>query len=86
MIREQVSRCGQKLRLGRQAEASSLLMALLESVGEPLEWLPADRAHRVQRSLARALNYQQSQDLIALADELEYVLLPLVEVEPAISR
>lgn len=86
MMRRQVISCSAALRLGRQAEASSLLMPLLEAVAERLDSLPTGVAGDVQQSLSRALHCQQSQDLIALADELEHVLLPLIEPAAASHR
>ena len=76
-MREQVTCCCRALRLGQQADASDLLIPILESVAVQLENLPATNANQVQECLVRALNCQQTQDLIALADELEYVMLPL---------
>ena len=79
MTCERLPSCCQALRLGRQADASGLLIPILESVAEQLDNLPATTASQVQECLARALQCQEDQNLIALADELEYVLLPLIE-------
>ena len=79
-MRERVMCCCKALRLGQQADASDLLIPILESVAVQLGELPATDAVQIEDCLGRALRYQQSQDLIALADELEYVMLPMFEV------
>ena len=72
-------RCCKSLRLGQHAEASDTLIPILETVAVQLDDLPANKTCQVQESLVRALHSQQTQDLIALADELQYVMLPLLE-------
>ena len=79
-MRERVMCCCKALRLGQQADASDLLIPILESVAVQLGELPATDAVQIEECLGRALRCQQSQDLIALADELEYVMLPMFEV------
>ena len=79
MIRERVTCCCEALRLGKQADASDLLIPILETVAAQLGNLPATDAIEVQECIVRALHCQETQDLIALADELEYVMLPLFE-------
>lgn len=83
MMHERVASCCQALRLGRHAEASDMLIPILDSIAEQLDRLPATTANQVQECLARALHCQQTQNLIALADELEYVLLPMVQAVAA---
>ena len=79
MIHERIQSCCQALRLGQQAEASGLLIPILECIAEQLDSLPATTARQVQECLDRALHCQQTQNLIALADELQHVLLPLID-------
>ena len=81
-MRERVMCCCKALRLGQQAGASDLLIPILESCAVQLGNLPATDAIQIEECLGRALRCQQSQDLIALADELEYVMLPLFEANP----
>lgn len=78
-MRQRTLECCAALRLGREAEAASLLMPLLEAFMQTLGDRSPTAGDGVLGSVGRALQCQQSQDLIGLADELEYVLLPLVE-------
>ncbi len=82
-MHERVQSCCQALRLGQQAEASDLLIPILECIAEQLDKLPATTTRQVQECLDQALHCQLTQNLIALADELEYVLLPLIEAVTA---
>jgi len=70
--------CCTALRVGREAEAAARLDTLLGRLGAWLTERPERATPSLQGALARALDSQRRGDPIALADELEHVLAPLL--------
>ncbi len=66
--------CAGKYRQGHEAEASTVLQQFVSVFSEKVAIKPAMLTLATERSVAAALGYQESQDWIALADELQYVL------------
>ncbi|MEM7256671.1 MAG: hypothetical protein AAF404_04710 [Pseudomonadota bacterium] len=71
--------CANSYRLGREAEAATMLQQVVNRFGSIIEQNPALLTPSVEASVAASLNYQQGSDWIALADELQYVLKPQIE-------
>lgn len=70
--------CCTALRVGREAEAGLSLDALLALLEARLTERPERMTPALRDTLARAMDAQRRGDAIALADELEHVLAPLL--------
>ena len=73
---ELLTECCAQLRQGRRAASSRLLETLLERLASLLAEQPTCLTPALQAGVARALDHQRQGDLIALADEIEYVVFP----------
>ena len=68
--------CCAQLRQGRRAGSSLVLQVLLKRLDSLLVARPACLTPELQNAVARALDHQRRGDLIALADEIEFVVFP----------
>lgn len=71
--------CACKYRQGHEAEAATVLQQFVSVFSETVEVQPALLTKATEQSVAAALSYQESQDWIGLADELQYVLKSEIE-------
>lgn len=74
-----IEQCAEKYRQGREAEAAVMLQQFVQTFSQSVEEEPAILTPETERAIAVALSCQESQDWIGLADELQYVLKPMIE-------
>ncbi|MEZ6963864.1 MULTISPECIES: hypothetical protein [Aeromonas] len=76
----QLTALAQRFRLGLSLEAIQTLPALLEqTASESLSW-PAQQQQLLPVLIKRILEQQEREDWLALADELEYEFVALLEM------
>lgn len=78
-----LAECCAQLRRGRRAESSLTLQVLLGRLDSLLVERPACLTPELQQAVARALDHQRRGDLIALADEIEFVVFPSLIGSPS---
>lgn len=76
----QLTTLAQRFRLGLSLEAVQALPALLEqTASESLSW-PAPQQQLLPILITHILEQQEREDWLALADELEYELVALLDI------
>lgn len=74
-----IESCALCYRLGHEAEAATLLQQVIAGLTNMMESDPTAFTQEVKQAIAVSLSYQQIQDWIGLADQLQFVLIPEIE-------
>lgn len=66
-------------RMAREAEANESLLAVVDALGHRLRTIPAEILAQLSLLMQKALDAQQRQDLVGVADTLEFEILPALQ-------